>query len=151
MEICLFFKRSRWHIFWAQLCAGKNLPEVLLFVNTLRPRQDGHPFSDDILKWIFLNENVWISLKISLMFVPKVWINNIPALVQIMAWRRPGNKPLSDPMTVNLLMNICVTWPQWVNLMLIQEHSGHVMSVSQLLIPWLLATPGAPFTKTNWF
>ena len=41
-------------------------------------------------KWIFLNENVWISLKISVKFVPKVWLNNIPALVPIMAWHRPG-------------------------------------------------------------
>ena len=42
-------------------------------------------------------------------------INNIPSLVQIMAWRRPGDKPLSEPKMVNLLMQICVTWPQWVN------------------------------------
>ena len=39
---------------------------------------------------IFLNENVEISIKISLKFVPKGLINNIPALVRIMAWRRPG-------------------------------------------------------------
>ena len=35
---------------------------------------------------------------ISLKFVPKGSINNILALVQIMAWRRPGDKPLSRPM-----------------------------------------------------
>ena len=35
-----------------------------------------------------MNENVWISLKISLKFVPTVQINNMPALVLIMAWRR---------------------------------------------------------------
>ena len=35
--------------------------------------------------------------KISMKFVPKGPINNIPALVQIMAWRRPGDKPLSEP------------------------------------------------------
>ena len=68
--------------------------------NTLRPRQNGRHVSDDIFKCIFLNENVWILLKIWLKFVPKVWINNIPALVQIMAWRRPGDKPLSEPMMV---------------------------------------------------
>ena len=50
----------------------------------------------------------------SLKFVPKGRINNIPALVQIMAWRRPGNKPLSEPMMVSLLTHICVTMPQWV-------------------------------------
>ena len=50
----------------------------------------------------------------SLKFVPKVRINNIPSLVQIMAWRRPGDKPLSEPMMVSLLTQICVTRPQWV-------------------------------------
>ena len=75
---------------------------VYLF-NTLRPRQNGRRFAGDVFKYIFLNENVWISLKISLKFVPKVPINNIPALVQILAWRRSGDKPLSEPMVVSLL------------------------------------------------
>ena len=70
--------------------------------NTLRPRQNGHPFPDDIFKRIFLNKNVWISIKISLKFVPKGPINNIPPLVQMMAWRRPGDKPLSDPMVASV-------------------------------------------------
>ena len=63
-------------------------------------RQNGRHFADDIFKCIFLNENLWISIKISLKFVPKGPINNIPALVQVMAWRRSGDKPLSDPMMV---------------------------------------------------
>ena len=84
------------------------------YFNTLRPRQNGRHFADDILRCIFLNENAWISLKISLKFVPKVRINNIPTLVQIMAWRRSGDKPLSEPMMFNLLTHICVTRPQWV-------------------------------------
>ena len=53
-----------------------------------------------------LNENVRISIKISLKFVPKGPINNIPALAQIMAWRRSGDKPLSKPMMVSLLTHI---------------------------------------------
>ena len=84
------------------------------WVDTLRPRQNGRHLPDDIFKCIFLNENVWISLKISLKFVPRVPINNIPALVLIMAWRRLDNKPLSEPMMVNLPTHICVTRPQWV-------------------------------------
>ena len=32
-----------------------------------------------------------------------------------MAWRRPGDKPLSEPMMVSLLKHICVSWPQWVS------------------------------------
>ena len=65
-------------------------------INTLRMRQNGHQFADDIFK--FLNENVWTLIKISLKFVPKGSINNIPALLQIMAWHQPGDKPLSASM-----------------------------------------------------
>ena len=82
--------------------------------NTLRPRQNGRHIPDDIFKCIFLNETIWITIKFSLKFVRKGPINNIPALVQIMAWRRPGDKPLSEPTLVSLLMYICVTRPQWV-------------------------------------
>ena len=78
------------------------------------PRPNRRHFADDIFKCIFENENESISPRISLKFVPKVQINNIPALVQIMAWRRPGDKPLSEPMMVSLLTHICVTRPQWV-------------------------------------
>ena len=81
---------------------------------TLRPRQNGRHFADDVFKCIFLNGNLWISIKISLKFVPDCQINNIPALVQIMAWRRPGDKPLSEPRMECLLTHICVTRPQWV-------------------------------------
>ena len=81
-------------------------------VNSLRPRQNGRHFTDDTFKRIFLNENVLISIKISLKFVPKGQINNIPALVQIMAWCRPGDKPLSEPRMVSLPTHICVTRPQ---------------------------------------
>ena len=63
--------------------------------NTLKPKQNGRHFPDDILKCFFFNENVWISIGISLKYVPTGQINNIPTLVQIMAWRRPGDKPLS--------------------------------------------------------
>ena len=79
---------------------------------SLRPRQNVGRFADDTFKRIFLNENVRISIKIS--FVPMFRINNIPPLVQIMAWRRLGDKPLSEPMMVSLLTHICVTRPQWV-------------------------------------
>ena len=82
--------------------------------NTLKPRRNRRYNADDIFKCIFLRENVWIPTKISLKFVPKGQFNNILALVQIMAWRRPGDKPLSEPMMVSLLTHICVTRPQWV-------------------------------------
>ena len=60
---------------------------VTSLLNTLRPRQNGRNFPDDIFTWVFLNENVRISIKISLKFVPWGPINNIPSLVQIMAWQ----------------------------------------------------------------
>ena len=58
-------------------------------------------FADDIFTCIFLNENICSSIKImSVKFVPKRPIDNIPVLGQIMAWRRPGDKPLSEPILV---------------------------------------------------
>ena len=90
------------------------MPSIHLF-NTLRLKQNGRHFTDDIFKCIFLNENEWILLKISLKFVVKGPINSIPALVQIMAGRRPGDKPLPEPMMISLPTYICVDRPQWVN------------------------------------
>ena len=105
----------------AKLCqcwlTAKRILEVDLMVfpfDTLRPRQNGCHFPD-IFKRIFLNKKISISIKISLKFVPKGPINNIPALVKIMAWHHPGDKPLSEPMMFSLLTHICVTRPRWVN------------------------------------
>ena len=78
------------------------------------PRQNSRYFAVDTFKHIFLNENARSWIKISLKFVTKRPINNIPAFVQLMAWRQPGDKPLSEPMMLRLPTNICVTRPQWV-------------------------------------
>ena len=86
-----------------------------VFFNSWKPRQNGHHFLDDIFKCIFWNEYIWIPINISLKFVPKGVINNNPILVQIMAWGWPGEKPLSGPMMVRLLMHICITQPQWAS------------------------------------
>ena len=66
-------------------------------------------FAAEFFKWIVLNENFWITFKISLKFVPGGPINNIPALDQLMAWYRPGDKPLSEPMSISWLTRICVS------------------------------------------
>ena len=71
--------------------------------------------ADDAFKRIFQNENVRTSIKTSLKFVPKSPIDNNPALLQIMAWRHPGDKPLFEPMMVRSPTHVCVTRPQWVN------------------------------------
>ena len=104
--------------------------------NTLRLRQNGHHLAEDIFKCIFMNENARISIKISPKFVPKDPINNIAASVQIMAWRQPGNKPLSEPMMVSLLMHICVTRPQWVNKILQKSRGSFIHSLTQCSWNW---------------
>ena len=40
-----------------------------------------------------------------------------------MAWRRPGDKPLSEPMMVRLPTHICVARPQWVNMRFRRRHT----------------------------
>ena len=69
---------SHWYIWRHGNCS-------VIYFNTLRPKQNGRHFPDDSSNCIFLNENAWISIEISLKFVPRGPINNIPALVQIMA------------------------------------------------------------------
>ena len=56
--------------------------------------------ANDILKSIFVNKSDKIPIQISLKLVPRSPIDNKTALVQIMAWRQPGDKPLSEPMMI---------------------------------------------------
>ena len=131
---------AHWHL------AVGNFTETVL--NTLRPRQNGRHFADDIFKCIFLNENVWIPIKISLKFVPQGLINNIPALVQIMAWRRPGDKPLSGPMMVRLPTHIWVNITDITQYKLVENYSfenivssswGHYFDIYVLYSPNLFS------------
>ena len=73
---------------------------AVLHILHLRPRQTGRHFANDIFESNLLNENVWIENTIASKFVPKGTFNNIPALVQIMTWRRQGDEPLSEPTVV---------------------------------------------------
>ena len=66
-------------------------------VNTMRPRQNGRHFTDNLFKCIFMNEKVNWSLFLRL----KLTIFH----------RWPGDKPLSEPMMVRLPRHICITWP----------------------------------------
>ena len=72
-------------------------------VSILRPIQYGRHFPYDILKLIFVNDNLWILIKISLKFAP----------IRSSTIYRAGDKPLFEPMMVSLLMHLCVTRPQW--------------------------------------
>ena len=66
-------------------------------------------FQMDFLEWKCMN-----FYKNFTEVCPKVPVNNIPELVQIMTWCQPGNKPLSEPMLVSLMTYLCITWPQLV-------------------------------------
>ena len=70
-----------------------------------------------------------------LKFVPMGPINYIPAWVQIMACRRPGDKPLSEPMMVSLPTHICVTRPQCVktSILLSTKSLSRILSPAQFL------------------
>ena len=79
---------------------GTNFSEILSEIDTFSFKQMRLKMSSG--KW----RPYWISINISLKFVPRGPINNIPTLLQVMAWRRPSNKPLSEPMMVRLTTHI---------------------------------------------
>ena len=61
----------------------------------------------NIFKCIFLNENDTLLIQISLKFVARSPIDSKAALVQVMAWRQTGDKPLSEPM-LNRFTDACM-------------------------------------------
>ena len=71
------------------------------FINTLKPRQNGRHFPDDNFKCTFLNENVSISIDISLTFLWTIFQQAISHYLN-QCWHR-------------LPAHICVTRSQWVN------------------------------------
>ena len=73
-------------------------PDVVnMEIKTLRPEQNTHNFVDNIFKYIF--ESFFVILPaISLKFVPDGAINGNSALDQVMAWRRTGDKSLTESM-----------------------------------------------------
>ena len=101
----------------------------------------------------FWSENAWISIKISQKFIPKGPAYDIPALVQIMVWYRPGDKPLSGPMMFSLRTHICVTWP-WV--IRFDQNSStimvHVVYLKGFLMHWwvMLFSYVILYFHSNW-
>ena len=73
---------------------------------------NGISYTDKItsLYWI---SPLGILLHISLKFVPKGAIDNKSVLVLVMAWHRPGDKPLSEPMLTWFTGAICCTRVIW--------------------------------------
>ena len=109
----------------------------------------------------FLNENDRIPIRISLTFVPKSPIDNTPALVQVMAWRRTADKPLSEPMLNQftdtymrhwgqmswskhpentLLLKSCLQWPNeltnftHLTKVLLLEHGQNLIGFDRIFI-----------------
>ena len=80
------------HFHWVRPTTDNDILVLVYCFNTLKAIQNYCHFTDNIFQWIFLNENMWILIKISLKSVPRGRINNVPALVQVMASFRPGNK-----------------------------------------------------------
>ena len=146
-QMSVKFQLRYTHFCWRKCTLNDICKIVILFrpqcVNTLRPRQNVQHFTGDIFKCIFFNENTSISIIISLKFAPRGPFNNIPALVQIMAWCGPGDKPLSEPMMIILLTHICITRPQWVNTLGPTEATWCWRSWSTLVqvIAWCMMTP----------
>ena len=88
---------GHWHYLTSTLLLPQGLSLVQskhLNINTFRPRQNARHFTE---------------------FCSYRSDKDITSLVQIMAWRRPGHKPLSEPVMVSLPTHISVTRPQWVN------------------------------------
>ena len=71
---------------------------VLTWLTHLLLNKVAASLADDIFKCTYFRENVRISIKISLKFVPKGPVDNKSALVQVVAWRRTGDKTLPEPM-----------------------------------------------------
>ena len=67
------------------------------YINSSSPEQNGRHFGRQHFQLHFLNENDIILIQIWLKYVPRSPIDNNPALVQVMAWRRTGDKPLPEP------------------------------------------------------
>ena len=110
-EMCLLYECR----LWASHNAG-------MFIAYQRLTHWGRDRMDAISQTTISSAFSWMKMfelrSISLRIVPKGSINTILALVQIMAWCRPGDKPLSEPMMVRLPTHKCVTRPRWGNLQL---------------------------------
>ena len=113
------FNAFSWMKFALIIISLKFVPRRPVSILTHWGRDKMDAISQTTLSNTFLRMKM---LELWLKFVPEGPINNIPALVQIMAWRHPGDKPLSEPMLVRLLTHICVTRPQWVKLCICSDN-----------------------------
>ena len=142
-EAC--FQRLRWWLGRSSWRRIRVIDEIAMHsylpytvFNTLRPRQDGCLFADDILKCILLNLNSWIPNKISWKYVAWRLIDNKPYMVQIMGCRRAGDNPII--WTIDGIY--CETRPRWVRDGDRGDHPSdiYVSVIISLLYSYLLYT-----------
>ena len=97
-----------WSMTWTTHLKDKRATLVIQFViNSLRLRQNGCHFEDNIFQFILIIIMLSIQIQISLKFVPKGYINNKVALAVLMAKHWTGDKPSSEPMMVKFADAYC--------------------------------------------
>ena len=114
-SVTLTFDLWPWPFAWTSLLSLVITPENFMMIGWWEHSQKGvtdrqtDRRTDGQTDWT-IHRAAWSQLKISLKSVARGPSNNAPILfVQIMAWRRSGDKPLSEPMMVSLPTHICVT------------------------------------------
>ena len=100
----------------------------------MRPWQNCHHFVDAIFTCIFLNESVYISISISLKFVPRGPNYSSSGL----ACSRPGDKPLSELMMISLLAHMCVTRHKWVKFDKIKDICSSLCKYALIALLYIL-------------
>ena len=86
------------------LSLSANLSDYLKLVSEALTHLDEDKWPQ-FFRWPF-QENAWISIKISLKFVPEGRINYSNIVSDNGSW--PGGKPLSEPVMIRLLTHICM-------------------------------------------
>ena len=112
--------------------------------------------ANHIFTWIFLNENDRIQIQISLRFVPRSPLDSKPAVIQVMARHRTGDKPLSEPMMTQFtdayiyaaLWEEESTNPLWPSDAIWQQWSGSTFA--QIMVCGLMTLRAITWTKVDY-
>ena len=94
---------------------NESLPSAREDCNLFIPGENGRHFAEDIFRCIIVNETFYISIQISLKFVPTGPIDNNQALFQIMAWCRIATHHYSNQCWPDTLTHICCIRGRWLN------------------------------------
>ena len=110
-------------------------------INSSPSAQSGRYFGRRHSQCIFLNKNDGVPIQILLKFVPRSSNDKTPALIQIMAGSRIGDKPLSEAMMTRCIdaYIICDTRGRWV-FTAINMENGDIENVQDYLLPQFQTT-----------